>query len=150
LVLADALSYAQRYSPDAIIDLATLTGACVVALGSYAAGAMGNNAGLMDRVKAAAEASGDRVWELPLWDDYRKQVRSDIADIKNTGGRNGGAITAGAFLSHFVGDYPWVHLDIAGVAWNEDRPKDYNPKGATGFGVRLLADLLRAWSAEIQ
>jgi leucyl aminopeptidase len=146
LVLADALSYAQKYSPTAIIDLATLTGACVVALGSYAAGAMGNNPELMERLKQAASASGDRVWELPLWDEYKSQVRSDIADIKNTGGRNGGAITAAGFLSHFVGDYPWVHLDIAGVAWTEDQPKDYNPKGATGFGVRLLTELLREWS----
>ncbi len=146
LVLADALSYAQKYSPTAIIDLATLTGACVVALGSYAAGAMGNNPELMARIKQAGEASGDRVWELPLWDEYKLQVRSDIADIKNTGGRNGGAITAAGFLSHFVGDYPWVHLDIAGVAWTEDQPKDYHPKGATGFGVRLLTELLREWS----
>lgn len=146
LVLADALSYAQKYSPSAIIDLATLTGACVVALGSYAAGAMGNNPALMERVKQAAENSGDRVWELPLWDEYKTQIRSDIADIKNTGGRNGGAITAAGFLSHFVGDYPWVHLDIAGMAWTEDQPKDYHPKGATGFGVRLLTELLREWS----
>ena len=146
LVLADALAYAQKYSPTAIIDLATLTGACVVALGSYAAGAMGNNPELMNRVKQAAEVSGDRVWELPLWDEYKSQVRSDIADIKNTGGRNGGAITAAGFLSHFVGDFPWVHLDIAGVAWTEDQPKDYNPKGATGYGVRLLTELLREWS----
>lgn len=146
LVLADALSYAQKYNPDAIIDLATLTGACVVALGSYAAGAMTNNPALLQRVQQAAEGSGDRVWELPLWDEYRRQVRSDVADIKNTGGRNGGAITAGAFLSHFVGDYPWVHLDIAGVAWTEDQPKEYNPKGATGYGVRLLTELLREWS----
>lgn len=147
LVLADALSYAQKYQPAAIIDLATLTGACVVALGSYAAGAMTNNADLMARVQQAGTVSGDRVWELPLWDEYKRQIRSDIADIKNTGGRNGGAITAGAFLSHFVGDYPWVHLDIAGVAWTEDQPKDYNPKGATGFGVRLLTELLREWSS---
>ncbi len=146
LVLADALSYAQRYNPTAIIDLATLTGACVVALGSYAAGAMTNNPALLERLKAAADTSGERIWELPLWDEYKRQVRSDIADIKNTGGRNGGAITAGAFLSHFVGDFPWVHLDIAGVAWTEDQPKNYNPKGATGYGVRLLTELLREWS----
>lgn len=148
LVLADGLAYAQRYEPDAIIDLATLTGACVVALGNHAAGMMGNSSELAERVKRAAQATGERVWELPLWDEYKNQIKSDIADIKNVGGRNAGAITGGAFLSHFVGTYPWVHLDIAGVAWTEDQPKPYTPKGATGFGVRLLTELLRTWDQE--
>jgi leucyl aminopeptidase len=143
VILADALAYATRYKPAAVIDLATLTGACTVALGNQAAGLMTNDAPLAARVKAAAELTGERVWELPLFDEYHEQIKSEIADIKNTGGREGGAITAAMFLKQFV-DYPWVHLDIAGMAWNEkDRP--HVPKGATGFGVRLLVQLLRDW-----
>jgi leucyl aminopeptidase len=146
VILADALAYASRYKPAAVIDLATLTGACVVALGHQAAGLMTNDAGLAAKVAAAAEASGERVWELPLFDEYREQIKSDIADIKNTGGRPGGAITAAMFLKQFV-DYPWVHLDIAGMAWN-DREQPYVPKGATGFGVRLLTQFLRDWARD--
>ena len=149
LVLADALAYAQRYNPDAVIDLATLTGGCVVALGHYAAGAVTNNGALLQRLQQAAEDSGERIWELPLWDEYKKQIRSDIADIKNSGGRYGSAITAGAFLSFFVDDMPWVHLDIAGVAWTESQAKEYHPKGATGYGVRLLTSLLANWSESV-
>ncbi len=141
LCLADALTYGARYKPDAVIDIATLTGACVVALGSYAIGAMSRNPELMESIKKAGERSGERVWELPLWEEYNEQIKSDIADLKNVGGRGAGSITAGLFLHKFVGDYPWVHLDIAGTAWNEtDRP--YCPKGATGVGVRLLVEYL--------
>ncbi len=145
LILADALAYASRYRPAAVIDLATLTGACKVALGSQAAGLMTNDPALAAKVKAAAEVSGERVWELPLFDEYREQIRSDIADMKNTGGRDAGAITAAMFLKQFV-DYPWVHLDIAGVAWS-DKEQPYVPKGAVGFGVRLLTQFLRDWAA---
>jgi leucyl aminopeptidase len=143
LVLADALAYASRYRPACVVDLATLTGACVVALGHAASGMMGNDEALQARVRAAGEAAGERVWPLPLWEAYHEQIKSHIADVKNTGGRWGGALTAGAFLEKFVA-YPWVHLDIAGTAWvDEDRP--YCPKGATGVGTRLLVQLVRDW-----
>lgn len=149
IVLADALHYAQRYQPDGVIDLATLTGAIMVALGPHAIGAMGNNPALMDRVLRAGQASGERAWELPLWDEYRDMVKSEIADVRNTGGgRFGGAITAAAFLAAFAGDVPWVHLDIAGTAWTESRPKAYFTRGATGIGVRLLVQMITDWSNE--
>ncbi len=142
LVLADALTYALRYKPRAIVDIATLTGACVVALGDYVAGAMGNNDALLETVKAASEQSGEKVWPLPLWDEFFDYLKCDIADFKNVGTRSAGAITGGMFLRKFVGDTPWVHLDIAGPAWVEkDLP--YTPKGASGFGVRLVLELLK-------
>ncbi|MDI6775925.1 MAG: leucyl aminopeptidase [Syntrophales bacterium] len=146
LILADALTYAGKYKPAAVIDIATLTGACVVALGDHVSGMMGTDDRLKGKIRAAAEATGERVWEMPLWDDYHELIKSDVADYKNSGGRAGGAITAAAFLSKFVGDYPWVHLDIAGPAWLEkDRP--YIPKGASGVGVRLFVQFLRDWHA---
>jgi leucyl aminopeptidase len=142
MILCDALHYAQRYRPVALIDLATLTGACVVALGSFASGLMGNDEGLKRAVIKAAETSGERVWELPLWEEYGELMKSDIADLKNAGGAEAGAISAGWFLKNFVGKMRWVHLDIAGTAWmDKDRP--YQPKGATGVGVRLLVEYLR-------
>jgi leucyl aminopeptidase len=141
MVLADALAYAARYKPSAIVDLATLTGACVVALGSHATGVMGTNPKLIERLKRAGEHCGERVWELPLWEEYHEQIKSDVADMKNVGGRGGGAITAAAFLQKFVGDTPWAHLDIAGTSWN-DEARPYAPKGATGVGVRLLIQWL--------
>jgi len=145
LILADALTYAGRYKPAAIIDLATLTGACVVALGEHVIGMMGNDEPLKRKIQDAADATGERVWELPLWEDYHELIKSDVADYKNTGGRPGGAITAAAFLSKFVGPYPWVHLDIAGPAWlTKDKP--YIPKGASGIGVRLLIHFLKNWN----
>jgi leucyl aminopeptidase len=144
LVLADALAYAAQYKPAAVIDLATLTGACVVALGHHATGMMGNDDILMARLKTAGERSYERVWPLPLFEEYEKQIKSNVADVKNTGGRWAGAITAGLFLKKFIGDYPWVHLDIAGTAiLEEDLP--YTPKGGSGVGVRLLTELLRNW-----
>jgi leucyl aminopeptidase len=143
IVLADGLFYAQRYQPTAIIDLATLTGAIMVALGGATSGLIGNNQELADRVVQAGTTSAERAWQLPLWDDYREMMKSDIADLKNTGGRYGGAISAAAFLEAFVGEFPWVHLDIAGVAWVERPTRSYHAKGATGFGVRLLTQLLR-------
>ena len=141
LILADALAYATRYRPAAIIDLATLTGACTVALGHHAAGLLGNDRPLLDAIKEASEVVGERVWELPLWEEHYEQIKSDIADIKNVGSRGAGTITAAAFLSKFVGEYPWAHLDIASTAWAEESRPDI-PKGATGVGVRLLACLL--------
>lgn len=144
LVLADALSYAQRYNPSAIIDMATLTGAVIIALGQHAAGLMANHAGLAARVTAAGEHTGERVWELPLWPEYEEQVKSPIADVKNTGGRPAGSITGAALLKKFVDDKPWVHLDIAGVDYTDmDRP--YIPKGSSGFGARLLYQVVRDW-----
>jgi leucyl aminopeptidase len=147
IVLADALFYAQRYKPAAIIDLATLTGAIMVALGPHAIGLVSNNNELARRVVEAGEATGERAWQLPLFDGYREMVKGDYGDVKNTAGRFGGAITAGAFLENFVGEYPWVHMDIAGTAWTDSKPKAYTPKGATGVGVRLLIQLLRDWAA---
>ncbi len=143
LILADALAYAGRFQPQAIVDVATLTGACVIALGKVAIGMFGKDSSLKEELVAAGENTGEKVWEMPLWDDYFELIKSDIADYKNTGGRYGGAITAAAFLSKFVGEYPWVHLDIAGPAWlDKDRP--YVPKGASGIGVRLLISWLRS------
>jgi leucyl aminopeptidase len=142
LILADALAYSQRFKPKAIIDVATLTGACIIALGENVTGMMGNDDALKARVKRAAERTGEKIWELPLWEEYEEQIKSDIADLKNVGGRPAGAIIAGAFLKKFVGEYPWVHLDIAGPVWTE-KDKPYIPKGATGVGVRLVVQLLR-------
>lgn len=145
LILADALYYAKRFSPDAIIDLATLTGACFVALGDQAIGMMGNNKDLMDMFRKAGEKTFERVWELPLWKEYEEQIKSDIADVKNIGSDGGaGAILGGIFLRKFVNNYPWIHLDIAGTAWT-DKDRDYNPRGATGVGVRLITEVLRRW-----
>lgn len=145
LILADALAYAGSYHPQAVIDLATLTGSCVVALGTVVTGMMGNNEELKKRVRIAGERSWERVWELPLWEEYQEQIKSDIADMKNVGGPYGGAITAACFLSKFAEKYPWVHLDIAGTAWCEKNGA-YTQKGASGVGVRLLVQLVRNWT----
>ncbi len=145
IVLADVLTYAQRYNPSAIIDLATLTGAISVALGPHAIGLFANDDALAQRLLRAGEAAGERAWQLPLWQPYREMVKSEIADVRNAAGRQGGAITAAAFLNAFAGDYPWAHLDIAGTAWTDSKPKAYQPKGATGVGVRLLLQALRDW-----
>lgn len=137
LILADALTYAQRFNPRVVIDLATLTGACIIALGHQATGAMGNHEGLIRQLLRAGEETGERIWQLPLWEEYAAQLKSDIADVKNIGGRPAGTITAGTFLHKFVGDVTWAHLDIAGTAW-EEKGRHYLTKGATGVGVRLL------------
>jgi leucyl aminopeptidase len=144
LILADALSYASRYKPDLVIDLATLTGACVVALGHHATGMLGTDDALMARLSESGERTFERVWKLPLFEEYEKQIKSDVADVKNTGGRWAGAITAALFLKHFIGKYPWIHLDIAGTAMLEE-PLDYIPRGGTGVGVRLLIEFLQHW-----
>jgi leucyl aminopeptidase len=146
LVLCDALHYAQRYRPAALIDLATLTGACVVALGPFATGLMGNDEGLVRALKKAGEASGERLWQLPLWEEYGELMTSDIADLKNAGGPAAGTISAGWFLQQFAGKSKWAHLDIAGTAWT-DKGRPYLPKGATGVGVRLLVEYLRGVAA---
>ena len=146
LILADALVYAQRFKPAAVIDVATLTGAVVVALASAATGMLGNNDDLKQALKESGERTFERVWELPLFEEYTKMMKSEIADIANLGGKWGGACTAAAFLQRFVGDFPWVHLDIAGTAMLES-PSDYQPKGGTGVGVRLLTDFLRGREA---
>jgi leucyl aminopeptidase len=140
LILADALSYARRFEPAAVVDCATLTGACVVALGNHASGLMGNDEGLVEEVRAAGERAGERAWPLPLFEAYTEQIRGDTADLKNSGGRPGGALTAGAFLKEFA-DYPWAHLDIAGTAYGK-KGNPYTPKGATGTPARLLVEFL--------
>ncbi len=141
LVLSDALCYAQRYKPAAIIDIATLTGACVIALGDLAIGMMGNDRGLLAQVRDAGETAWERVWELPMWDEYLERMKGDVTDLKNVGGRQAATITAGKFLQEFVGDVPWTHLDIAGTAW-EEKGKPYIPRGATAIGTRLLVEFL--------
>ena len=139
LILADALCFAQRWKPDAIIDLATLTGACMVALGTDYAGLFSSDEKLSKALMSASESAGERLWRLPLAPEYRELIKSKTADIKNTGGRFGGAITAALFLQEFVEKkFPWAHLDIAGPAFNEGSPKPLTPFGASGFGVRTI------------
>jgi len=142
LILSDALAYACRYKPRVIVDIATLTGACRIALGQEASGMLGTNEQFKQMIREAGEKTGERVWELPLWEGYYENIKSDIADMKNAGSRDGGVITAAALLSKFVEQYPWVHLDIAATAWT-DKDRPYTPKGATGIGTRLLVQFLR-------
>ena len=145
MILADAIAYGiVTYGPKAVIDLATLTGAAIIALGANVAPLIGNNKQLADRLRKLSDKTREKMWELPLYDEYYEQIRSTYADIKNIGGRPGGAITAAAFLSNFVNDVPWVHIDIAGTAWTQEgtHEKSYNHRGATGFGVRTLVKLL--------
>jgi len=140
LILADGLAYAAKDAPDAIIDIATLTGAISIALGDVAMGGMTNDKALYERVERAAEASGEKVWQLPMYDEYKEQIKSDVADMKNTGGRGAGSITAAFFLKEFVGDVPWVHLDMAGVDFYT-KEKGVLVKGASGIPVRTLVHL---------
>jgi len=137
LILCDALTYSERFEPAAVIDIATLTGACVIALGHHATGMFSNHDSLAREIEHAATASQDRVWRLPLWDDYQQQLDSNFADIANIGGRAGGSITAACFLSRFTKKYDWAHLDIAGTAW-----KSGKDKGSTGRPVPLLVHFL--------
>ena len=149
LILADGLHYAKRFKPKAVIDMATLTGACVVALGYACCGVMGTDQQLISDLIAAGEQSGERGWQLPLWEDYDEDVKSEVADVKNVGapGGSAGTIEAAAFLKKFVGDIPWAHLDIAGPAFLEkDIP--YCPKGASGFPVRMLVQYFRNVAAK--
>ncbi len=149
MLLADALSYAKTYKPELVFDLATLTGGAVIALGRTVAAVMTNETdGSRERIEAIEEAgqqSGDRVHRLPMYAEYADQLKSDVADMKNVGGREASSITAGKFLEHFV-DYPWIHIDIAGPAYLHE-PKPYRPKGGSGFGVRLLVEFLRAYAS---
>ena len=141
LILADGLAYASRLKPVCVIDVATLTGACSVALGQFAIGMLGNDDALKAAVQKAGLDSGERVWEMPLWEEYFEQLKSDVADMRNIGGRGGGMITAALFLSKFIGDHPWVHLDIASTDWSSsERP--CVPKGPSGAGTRLLIQYL--------
>jgi len=147
LVLADALAYAHRYEPQAMLDVATLTGGVVTALGHGCAGVMANDPDVVERLKRAADATGEKVWELPLWDDeYKRAIRSDIADMKNSGGRAASAIGGGMLLKQFAKKVPWAHVDIAGMAW-ADSDAPYKPKGATGYGVRLLAEYANTYAS---
>ena len=148
LILADALSYVvKHHKPDAIVDVATLTGACAYALGPFYCGMMSNHDDLVERLQESSDRSGDRVWRLPLTDDYKPAIRSIVADICNIGSPKylAGAITAGLFLQNFVEDVPWAHLDIAGTAFDVPDLPYYRPHSATGFGVRLLVDLAMTW-----
>ncbi len=143
LILADALGYARKHGTKRIVDVATLTGACVVALGTVTTGVFGNNQELVDQLIAAGAEAGEKMWQLPIYDEYKEQNKSTVADIKNTGGRDAGAITAALFVGEFAGDTPWVHLDIAGTNMI-DKPRKYEVKGATGVPVRTLVNLVTA------
>jgi len=140
LILADALSYAKQHGAKVMVDVATLTGACRVALGDVCSGAFGNNQELVDKVIAAGAEAGERIWQMPMYEEYKEQNKSEVADIKNIGGKYGGAITAAQFLAEFAGDTPWVHLDIAGTSMSE-KERNYLVKGATGVPVRTLVNL---------
>ncbi len=143
LVLCDALSYAERYKPQSVVDIATLTGACVIALGAHATGLFSNDDQLANALLDSGEQTGDRAWQLPLWDNYKKQLKSNFADLANIGGRQAGSITAACFLSHFTEKYSWAHLDIAGTAWLSG-----GQKGATGRPVPLLSHYLLSKAAK--
>jgi len=141
LTLADALAYAKKLGAKSMVDVATLTGACRIALGDVCSGAFGNNQELVDKIIAAGAEAGELIWQMPMYDRYKEQNKSDVADIKNTGGRYGGAITAAQFLAEFAGDTPWVHLDIAGKELSE-KERNYLVKGATGVTVRTLVNFV--------
>lgn len=150
IILGDALAFAVKaFTPRAIIDMATLTGAAIIALGSNVAALLGNNSHLITKILEYSKKTGEKMWELPLFEDYNEQLQTSNADIKNIGGRAAGAITAAAFLSNFVDTIPWIHLDIAGTAWNQEgtKEKSYNPKGATGFGIRTIVEYISGYCA---
>jgi leucyl aminopeptidase len=140
LILADALGYAVKQGLSPLVDIATLTGACHIALGNLCSGIFGDDQGFIDKLIKAGDDAGERIWQMPMYEEYKEQNKSDVADIKNTGGRYGGAITAAKFLSEFVDDKPWAHIDIAGT-FDSDKDKGYLVKGATGVGVRTLINL---------
>jgi leucyl aminopeptidase len=148
MVLGDGLWYARKLGATHLVDVATLTGACVVALGKTTSGLFGRPDSWVEQVSRASQRAGDRSWPMPIFEDYKDLLKSEIADFTNTGGRAGGAISAALFIKEFAGDLPWAHLDIAGTAWAEEA-KPYQPKGATGVGVRTLAELAlgaEAWA----
>lgn len=137
MILCDALTYAERYQPSAVIDIATLTGACVIALGHVASGLFSNDDALAQELLAAGDTAHDRAWRLPVWDDYQEQLKSNFADFANIGGRPAGSVTAACFLARFARKYKWAHLDIAGTAWRSGKEK-----GATARPVPLLTQFL--------
>jgi leucyl aminopeptidase len=137
LILCDALTYAARFEPDVVVDIATLTGACVIALGSHASGRLSKHDPLAEELLRAGQRSGDRAWRLPLWEDYQKQLDSNFADMANVGGREAGTITAACFLARFARSYRWAHLDIAGTAWHSGKAK-----GASGRPVPMLMEFI--------
>lgn len=141
LILADALGYVARFDPKAVVDLATLTGAIGVALGQQAAGLFSNDNGLQDALLAASARSSERLWPMPMWDEYMETIKGDMAEVKNSGGRASGVSSSAKFIEHFTEGYPWAHLDIANVAWATTEKEAMAPKGASGFGVRLLVEL---------
>ena len=146
LILADAMAYGkEKYHPDCIVDLATLTGAVIIGLGHHHSGLLSNNDDLVQQLVVAGKNTGEPLWRLPLGEEYAKQIESKIADIKNTGGKSGGCITAAEYLHKFVGDTPWAHLDIAGTAWNFTE-KSYIPKGPSGVGARTLIEFIKHWN----
>ncbi len=147
LILADALAYVKRFDPAAVVDLATLTGAIGIALGSLAAGLFYNSEALKDALLHASDRSGERLWPMPMYDEYADFIKGDMAEVKNSGGRGGGVATSAKFIEHFIEGYPWAHLDIASTAWTTADKDAVNPKGATGYGVRLLVELARAFDA---
>ena len=150
IILGDALSFAVKtFAPKTIIDMATLTGAAIIALGTNVAALVGNDEDLVTKILEYSNQTGEKIWQLPLFEEYKEQLKSSNADMKNIGGRSAGAITAAAFLSNFVEDTPWVHLDIAGTAWTQEgtKEKSYNPKGATGFGIRTIVKYISSGNA---
>lgn len=148
VILADALFYAQRYNPDAIIEVSTLTGAIIITLGAHAIGLFGTEQNLVDGLLAASEKSVERAWPFPMWEEYHQMVKSEIADLKNIAGRPAGSITSATFLAAFTGDYPFVHFDIAGTAWTDRASKPYESQGGTGSGVRVITQFLRDYQTE--
>jgi len=142
MLLADALAYAERFAPAAVVDIATLTGTQAMAFGPHAAAFFADNDDLAARLAAAADASGDRLWRMPLYDEYAEGIKSQVADVKNSGGRSGGIGTSAKFLQHFTEGYPWAHIDMASMGLS-DEDKPAQPKGATGYGVRLFIALLK-------
>ena len=147
LILADTLGYVARFKPTAVVDLATLTGAVSIALGTQAAGLFANDEDLQAGLLAAADQSGERLWPFPLYDEYMESIKSDIAEVKNSGGRFGGLSTSAKFLEHFTEGYRWAHLDIANMVWAKANVNSFTAKGATGFGVRLLIELAKGFEA---
>ncbi len=145
LILADAVAYVARFQPKAVVDLATLTGAIGVALGQQAAGLFSNQDYLEAALLAASKRSSERLWPMPMWEEYSETIKGDMAEVKNSGGRSSGVSSSAKFIEHFTEDYPWAHLDIANVAWTTSEKDALTPKGATGFGVRLLVDLAESY-----
>jgi leucyl aminopeptidase len=143
LILADALTYGARLGPAAMVDCATLTGAVIIGLGHHASAVLGNDDALVEELRAAGAASGERCWPLPLWSEYKDQLKSETADLMNVGGRPAGAITAAAFLSEFVGEASWAHLDVAGTAFGGESKLPYRRKGGHGVPTRLLVEWVR-------